>query len=99
MTRTLSQRRLSRTSCSILALATVMAFGATPAHAQFVGTIDSSTGIDTVNSTNSNLLITGNQAVINWTATNNPSGGEIVFLPDNNSDTISGSTQIELLKH
>jgi filamentous hemagglutinin family protein len=97
MTRTHSQRRLSRTSCSILALATVMALGATPAHAQFVGTIDSSSGIDTVNSTNSNLLITGNQAVINWTATNNPSGGEIVFLPDNNSVTFSGATDFAVL--
>ena len=65
MTRTLNPLRNSRTSCSVLALAAVMAFGATPAQAQFVGTIDSSAGIDTVNSTNSNLIITGQQAVIN----------------------------------
>ena len=81
MTRTLLPTGLRRTSCSMIALATVMAFGATPAHAQFVGSIDSSAGIDTVNSDNSNLLITGDQAVINWTATNDASGGRSSSFP------------------
>ena len=97
MTRTLLPTGLRRTSCSILALATVMTFGATPAYAQFVGTIDSSSGIDTVNSTNSNLLITGNQAVINWTATGSPSGGQIEFLPDSNSVTFSSGSDFAVL--
>ena len=97
MTRTLNPLRNSRTSCSVLALAAVMAFGATPAQAQFVGTIDSSAGIDTVNSTNSNLIITGQQAVINWTATNLPSGGQVVFLPDGNSVTFSSATDFAVL--
>ena len=97
MTRNLKSLRRSRASCSILALATMMALGATPAHAQFVGTIDSSAGIDTANSTNSNLIITGQQAVINWTATDNPSGGQIVFLPDSNSATFSGNSDFAVL--
>jgi len=97
MTRTLLPTGLRRTSCSILALATVMTFGATPAYAQFVGTIDSSSGIDTVNSTNSNLLITGNQAVINWTANGSPSGGQIEFLPDSNSVTFSSGSDFAVL--
>lgn len=97
MTRTLNPLRNSRTSCSVLALAAVMAFGATPAQAQFVGTIDSSAGIDTVNSTNSNLIITGQQAVINWTANATPSGGQIDFLPEGNSATFSSGSDFAVL--
>ena len=97
MTRSLNPLCSSQTSCSVLALAAVMAFGATPAQAQFVGTIDSSAGIDTINSTNSNLIITGNQAVINWTATGTPNGGQISFLPDGNSVTFSSGSDFAVL--
>ena len=97
MTRILNPLRRSPTSCSVFALAAVMAFGATPAHAQFVGTIDTSAGIDTVNSTNSNLIITGDQAVINWTATATPSAGQINFLPDGNSVTFSSGIDFAVL--
>jgi filamentous hemagglutinin family protein len=97
MTRILNPLRRSRTSCSVLAIATVMAFGATPAQAQFVGTIDTSAGIDTVNSTNSNLIITNQQAVINWTATDTPTGGQIAFLPDSNSVTFSSGSDFAVL--
>ena len=97
MTRNLNLLRRSPTSCSVLALAAVMAFGATPANAQFVGTIDTSAGIDTVNSTNSNLIITGQQAVINWTANATPSGGQINFLPDGNDVTFSSGSDFAVL--
>jgi filamentous hemagglutinin family protein len=97
MTRITLPSGLRRTSCSVLALATVMAFGATPANAQFVGSMDSSAGIDTGTSTNSNINVTGQQAVINWTATDDPSGGQIVFLPDGNSVTFSGATDFAVL--
>ena len=97
MTRILNPIRRSPTSCSVLALATAMAFGATPANAQFVGTIDSSAGIDTVNSTNSNLFITGQQAVINWTADGTASGGQIAFLPDGNDVTFSSGSDFAVL--
>ena len=97
MTRILNPLRRSPTSCSVMALAAVMTFGATPAYAQFVGTIDTSAGIDTINSTNSNLIITGQQAVINWTANATPSGGQIDFLPDSNSVTFSSGSDFAVL--
>ena len=82
---------------STLALAVALVAGATPASAQFVGTIDSSAGIDTVNSTNSNLIITGQQAVVNWTANATPNSGQIVFLPDGNSATFNGTADFAVL--
>ena len=93
MTRNLSVQA----KVSTLALAIAMVVGPTPAAAQFVGTIDSSSGIDTVNSNNSNLIITGQQAVINWTATDTPTSGVIAFLPDGSSATFNGSSDFAVL--
>ena len=91
-------RRLSvKAKVSTLALAIALAAGPTPAAAQFVGNIDGSTGIDTVNSTNSNLIITGQQAVINWTATDTPTNGVIAFLPEGNSVTFSSGSDFAVL--
>ena len=92
------KRSLSMSNrASTLALAVALVAGATPASAQFVGTIDSSAGIDTANSTNSNLIITGQQAVINWTANGTPNGGQIAFLPDGNSATFNGTADFAVL--
>ena len=91
-------RILKRLSlCSSLAIATSLVLGPSPATAQLVGTIDSSAGIDAINSSNSNLIITGQQAVINWTATNTPGGGQITFLPDGSNVSFTGASDFAVL--
>ena len=44
-----------------------------------------------------NVTINQQQAVINWTATNNPSGGQIVFQPDGTTATFSGASNFAVL--
>ena len=83
MPRIALQSRRTRTSCSILALATVMAVGATPASAQSfngTGVFTNGTGSITTAPSTTNIAITSPQAVINWTPTDNAlTGGNIIF--------------------
>ena len=76
----LSSRR-TRTSCSVLALATVMTVGATPAAAQSLlgsGTFATngagSAGITTTPTTTT-ITVNPGQSVIDWTPTDNATGG------------------------
>ena len=108
MPRTAPNSRRSRTSCSILALATVMAVGATPAAAQsfqgtgnFVnpanGTINQATpGVTTV-TLNSGV----EQAVINWTPTDNATNitNNIVFQPVGTTANFNGPTDFAILNN
>src|SRR5687767_6166889 len=103
MTRTVFRSRRSRTSCSILALATVMAVGATPAAAQsFLGTgtyttNPNATGITTApNSTTINL--NGGQTIIDWVPTDNAvGGGNITFQNAGTTALFTASSDFAVL--
>lgn len=78
------RKRTVPSRVSTLAIAIALVAGPSPAAAQsFIGT-HNATGATVDQSTPgvTNISVTAPQAVINWTATNNPSGGTIVFQPD-----------------
>src|SRR5690242_20287033 len=93
-------RRLSvQAKVSSLALAIALVAGPSPAaaqsfqgsHSEVAATVDQSTPGQT------NVTITQQQAVIDWVATNAPSGGTIVFQPEGTSATFTGSSDFAVL--
>ena len=94
-------RRLSvQAKVSTLALAAALAAGPSPAAAQsFQGTLNGATGATVDQSTpgQTNVTVNQSQAVINWTATNAPAGGTIVFQPDGTAATFSGASDFAVL--
>jgi filamentous hemagglutinin family protein len=99
MTRSMSHKCRTSIRASTLALAAALVAGPSPAAAQsFVGT-HSATGATVDQSTpgQTNVTVAGQQAVINWTATNNPSDGTIVFQPDGTTATFTGASNFAVL--
>src|SRR4029450_2674318 len=99
----LSSRR-SRTSCSIIALATVMAIGATPALADTqsfngTGVFNSGSGTVTTSTETTNIALTSNNSVITWTPTDNATGTgtNILFQNSGTTATFSRSTNFAVL--
>ncbi|HTK58528.1 MAG TPA: hypothetical protein VL336_06065 [Sphingomicrobium sp.] len=94
-------RKLSvQAKVSTLALAAALAAGPSPAAAQsFQGTLNGATGatVDQSVAGQTNVTVNQSQAVINWTATNAPSGGVIVFQPDGTVATFSGASDFAVL--
>src|SRR4030095_967564 len=99
----LSSRR-SRTSCSIIALATVMAMGAPPALADTqsfngTGVFNSGSGTITTSTDTTNIALTSNNSVITWTPTDNATGTgtNILFQNSGTTATFSRSTNFAVL--
>src|SRR5262245_36678257 len=94
-------RKLSvQAKVSSLALAVALVAGPSPAAAQsYQGTLNSATGATVDQSTpgQTNVTVNQSQAVINWTATNSPSSGVIVFQPDGTTATYSGASDFAVL--
>src|SRR5688500_1039518 len=97
MPRTILNRRRSRTGCSILALATVLTVGASPAAAQSLlgtgsyATNPNATGITTgVGTTTINL--NGGNTVINWTPSDPTGTGNVVFQTAGTTAMFTGSS-------
>ncbi|WP_294120697.1 hypothetical protein [Sphingomonas sp.] len=94
-------RRLSvQAKVSSLALAVALVAGPSPAAAQSLqGIVNSSTGVTIDQSTpgQTNIAVNQTQAVINWTTTNAPSGGQIVFQPSGTTATFSGTSDFAVL--
>ena len=102
MTRTILNRRRSRTGCSILAMATVLAVGASPAFAQsFAGTgsFSSGTGSITTSPNTTSISVTSPTAVINWIPTDNVANPNvpIVFQPGGTFADYSGGGNYAVL--
>ena len=105
--RTLSlPSRLARTSCSVLALATVLVVGATPAKAQsFQGTgtfftngAGPGAAITTPNSTTTNIAVNPGQTVIDWSPFDvGPGTGTIQFQYSGSTTSFSGSGNYAVL--
>jgi hypothetical protein len=107
MPRTAFHSRRTRTSSSLIALATVLVVGASPAAAQsfngtgaFVnpanGTINQSVANVTTVTINSGVQ----QAVINWTPTDNAlTGGNIVFQNAGTTANFNGSNDFAVLNN
>src|SRR6478752_5274571 len=101
-----NSRRSRRPSCSLLALATVLAVGATPAAAQsFNGTGTfavnggGSANIATGAGTTTITLNSGN-SVINWTPTDNAlAGGNIVFQNSGTTALFTASNDFAVLNN
>src|SRR5215218_3269641 len=98
--------RRSRTSCSILALATVMAVGASPAAAQsFNGTgtyvtNPNATGITTT-ATTTTINLNAGQTVINWVPTDNAvgTGTNISFQNASTTALFTGTQNFQVLNN
>ena len=105
MPRTAMNSRRSRPSCSVLALATVLAVGATPAAAQSFkgsGNFVSGTGsIATPDALTTNISITSPQAVINWTPDDNATNttANIVFQDAGSTATFSSTSNFAVLNN
>jgi hypothetical protein len=108
MPRTAPNSRRSRTSCSILALATVMAVGATPAAAQsfqgvgnFVNPANGSINQSVAGTTTVTLNSGVEQAVINWTPSDNATNttNNIVFQPVGTVANFNGPTDFAILNN
>src|SRR4051812_41343763 len=108
MTRTVLNSRRSRTSCSILALATVLAAGATPAAAtslQGTGSIQTNTGgvagIDQTTLNQTNVTLNPGNTVINWTPTDNVTnnGVPINFQSTGTTATFTSSGNFAVLNN
>ena len=85
---------------STLALAVALVAGPSQAVAQsFQGTVDAAVGATVDQSTpgQTNVSVTQQQAVINWTATNNPNSGVIIFQPEGTQATFTGSSNFAIL--
>ncbi len=94
--------RRARTSCSVLAVATVLVMGATPASAQsFLGSGSPTNGVATTITTGAgttNISVTTPQTVINWSPTDTAiGGGSINFQPVGTTATFSGSGNYAVL--
>ncbi|WP_309601556.1 hypothetical protein [Sphingomonas sp.] len=97
--------RRARTSCSVLALATVMLVGPTPAAAQsFLGSGTFATngggvaGITNPTATTTTITVNGGQSVIDWTPTDNATGGgNIAFQLSGTTATFTGATDFAVL--
>ena len=97
--------RRARTSCSVLALATVMLVGPTPALAQsFLGSGSFATngggvaGITTPTSTTTTITVNPGQSVIDWTPTDNAiGGGNIAFQLSGTTATFTGASNFAVL--
>src|SRR5687767_12307613 len=102
MTRTILNSRRSRTGCSILALATVLAVGASPAAAQSfqgAGTFTSGTGSITAGGNTTSISVTSPTAVINWIPTDDVANPNvpIVFQPGGTFADFSGGGNYAVL--
>ena len=92
-------------SCSVIALATVLAVGATPAAAQSFngsGQFVSGTGsIATPDALTTNISITSPQAVINWTPDDNATGttANILFQDAGSTATFSSTANFAVLNN
>src|SRR5687768_18015905 len=86
---------------STLAIAVALVVGPSPAAAQsFQGTINAGTAgasVDQSVAGQTTVTVTQQQAVINWTATNAPLGGTIVFQPDGTTATFQGANDFAVL--
>ncbi|MEO5578523.1 MAG: hypothetical protein ABIR25_05670, partial [Sphingomicrobium sp.] len=96
MMRTLSlPSRLARTSCSVIALATVLVVGATPAAAQsFLGNGIATNGAATTITTGAgttNITVTTSQTVIDWLPTDNAIANNTVIAFQNSGTTATFS--------
>ena len=97
--------RRTRTSCSVLALATVLVVGATPAVAQsFLGSGSfthnggGSASITTPNATTTQITVNTGQTVIDWTPTDGAiGGGAINFQPAGTTANFLGSGNYAVL--
>jgi len=95
--RTISRR--NRAACSILAMATVLTVGATPAAAQVAGTGGFTSGSGSINTGTGDVTITSNQAVIDWTATGTVTNGVNEFLAPGNALTFSSGSDFAVLNN
>ena len=104
MPRTAMHSRRSRPSCSVIALATVLAVGATPATAQsFNGTGEfvNGTGSISTGAGTTTIDITSQQAVIDWTPTDNATNttANIVFQNAGTTATFSSESNFAVLNN
>ena len=86
--------RRARTSCSILALATVLVVGATPAAAQSFqgnGTVTSGTGTITTGVNTTNISVTTSQTVIDWVPFDNAIANNTAIAFQNSGTTANFS--------
>ncbi|HVL30278.1 MAG TPA: hypothetical protein VM326_06150, partial [Sphingomicrobium sp.] len=102
MMRTTLNRRRSRTGCSILALATVLAVGASPAAGQSfqgTGTFTSGTGTISASGNTTSISVTSPTAVINWIPTDNAVNANvpIAFQPAGTFADFSGGGNYAVL--
>ncbi|WP_283938192.1 hypothetical protein [Sphingomonas brevis] len=95
----MTRRQSVQARVSSLALAIALAAGPSPAAAQSFQGSHSEVGASVDQSTpgQTNVTITQEQAVIDWIATNAPSGGTIVFQPEGTSATFTGSSDFAVL--
>lgn len=98
--RTITRR--NRTACSILALATALAVGPSPAAAQsFQGTgtplVSGSATITTPNSTTTNIAVNNAQTVITWTPFDNSGTAPISFQAGGTTATFTGTSDFAVL--
>src|SRR3990170_7083130 len=96
MTRSVRSYRHRRTSCSIVALATVLVVGASPAAAQSfqgTGSFASGSGSITTGTGTTDIAVGSSQAVIDWTPSDNLVGnfGAINFQPSGTTATFNGT--------
>lgn len=101
-----SPSRLARTGCSVLALATALVVGPSPAAAQsFLGTGNFATnggGAASIGTGPNTTTVTLNpgQTVINWTPTDNAvGGGAIGFQPSGTTATFTGASNFAVLNN
>ena len=97
--------RRARTSCSVLALATVFVVGPTPASAQSFlggGTFATNGGgvalITTPTATTTTITVNPGQSVIDWIPTDNAiGGGNIAFQLSGTTATFTGASNFAVL--
>ena len=92
--------RTRSTLCSTLAIATALMVGASPAVAQaLLGTVTSSSGVGTItNGPGSTVIpVTGQQAIINWSATGPSSGGVTTFSNAGSTTSFTGTNNFAIL--
>ena len=89
--------RRNRTACSILALATVLTVGATPAAAQVAGSGSFAVGSGTINAGAGSVTLDSSRSVINWNSTGTVTNGVNQFLAPGNTLTFNGAGNFAVL--
>ncbi|MEO6580118.1 MAG: hypothetical protein ABIN83_03075, partial [Sphingomicrobium sp.] len=94
--------RRARASCSVLALATVLVVGPSPAIAagsfQGAGTVTTGSATITTGTTTTNITVSTPQTVIRWDPTDTAAGGgSINFQPAGTTATFAGSGNYAVL--